>query len=270
MRVRVYDKKTNTYFKSEVYAIINSGYYEKLLILTPSNIGDYLMFYDYLDKTEKELPTLINKILPNRPHEWITIRSNSVDEQLNKYKPLLTDDIKFFEYIGFPWIWEDTDTLIKLLHGERISLKGSIFENNLYSEIIQTKWNYVETQEDADIFMELACDLHDSVIKEINYISGAYVDSNKAMYPLDDLRRVTVKIQSQQCSDLEMVFEGVTALNIRPALDNYFSDISGTSLIVKDASLFFCDDCLDVIDTLYNGTWILAYSLKWRFVSNNI
>lgn len=270
MRVRVYDKKTNTYFKSEVYAIINAGYYEKLLLLTPDTIGTCVMFYDYLDKTDNELPVLINMILSNRPHEWITIKSNSVDEQLNKYKALLKADIKFFEYIGFSWLWEDTYTLTKLLQGERIPLKGSIFENNLYNEMVQTGWNYVETQSDADLLMEQTCNLHDSVIKEIYYISGAYVDSNKAMQPTDDLRRVTVKIQSQQCDDVEMIFEGVTALNLRPALDNYTADIFGASLIVKDASVFFCDECLEGIDTSYKGTWILAYSLKWRFVNNKI
>lgn len=89
------------------------------------------------------------------------------------------------------------------------------------------------------------------------------------MKPIDDLRRVTVKIQSQQCPDVEMIFEGVTALNLRPAFDNYFSDIFESSLFVKDASIFFCNECLDDIDTSYNGTWILAYSLKWRFISND-
>ncbi len=48
MRVRVYDKKTNTYSKSEVYAIINSGYYEKQLVLTLDDMGMCLMFCDYL------------------------------------------------------------------------------------------------------------------------------------------------------------------------------------------------------------------------------
>lgn len=174
----------------------------------------------------------------------------------------------FFEYIGFPWLWEDTNTLTKLLQGERILLKGSIFENNLYSDMVQTEWNYVETQADADLFMGQTYSLHDSVIKEIHYVSGAYVDSNKDMQPTGDLRRVTVQIQSQQCFDVEMIFEGVTALNLRPPLDNYSADIFEASLIVRDASLFFCDECLDVIDTSYKGTWVLAYSLKWRFVSN--
>lgn len=154
MRVRVYDKKRNTYFKSEVYAIINSGYYEKVLVLTPEDMGNCLMFYDYLDKTDNELPVLINSITLERPCEWVYIKSHSVNEQLVRYKGLLESDIKFFEYNGFSWLWDATDSLIKLLQGEAIPLTGSIFENNLYSDVKQTEWNYIETQDDVDFFYE--------------------------------------------------------------------------------------------------------------------
>ncbi len=42
MKVRVYDKSTNKYFKSEVYARINPGYYEKYLVHMPSDDGGYI------------------------------------------------------------------------------------------------------------------------------------------------------------------------------------------------------------------------------------
>lgn len=62
-----------------------------------------------------------------------------------------------------------------------------------------------------------------------------------------------------------MIFEGVTALNLRPAGDSYTAEISEASLFVKDESIFFCDDYLEKIDRTYQGTWIIAYSLRWRF-----
>jgi hypothetical protein len=71
---------------------------------------------------------------------------------------------------------------------------------------------------------------------------------------------------SQWCETIEMVFEGVTALNLRPAGDNYTADVSAASLIVKDASVFFCGDGIREWDENYEGTWITAYSLRWRFV----
>ncbi len=267
MRVRVYDKERDTYFKSEVYAIINSGYYEKLLVLTPEDMGSNLMFYDYLDKTDNKLAVLVNSITLDRPCEWIYKKSQSVDEQLGGYKGILDSNIRFFEYIGFSWLWDDSDTLVRLLQDNLIPLTGSIFENNLYSDIGDTEWHYVETQDDVDILMNQTCYFHDSIINEINYVSGGYVDSKKSM-GFTQLRKVMVKVDSQISNNIEMIFEGVTAMNLRPPADNYFGDIFGASIILRDASIFFCDDELEQIDTDYEGTWICAYSLKWRFVIN--
>ena len=44
------------------------------------------------------------------------------------------------------------------------------------------------------------------------------------------------------CRPIEMVFEGVTALNLRPAKDNYSAGIFEASFFVKDAAVFFCDE----------------------------
>jgi hypothetical protein len=77
---------------------------------------------------------------------------------------------------------------------------------------------------------------------------------------------MTMCFDSQWCDTIEMVFEGVNALNLRPAGDNYTADISAASLIVKAASIFFRDDGIEEWDENYEGTWITAYSLRWRFV----
>lgn len=267
MRVRVYDKERNSYFKSEVYAIVNTGYYEKLLVLTPEDMGSNFVFYDYLDKADNKPEVLVNSIILDRPYDWIYKKSLSVDIQLKEYKRLLNSDIRFFEYIGFLWLWNDKDTMVNLLQGKSIPLAGSIFENNLYSDIGDSDWNYIESQEDIDTLMNQTGYFHDSIIKEINYISGGYVDSKKSM-GFTNLRKLMVKIDSQISNNIEMIFEGMTAMNLRPPGDNYFGDIFGASLILKDASIFFCDDEVQEIDTDYEGTWICAYSLKWRFVIN--
>lgn len=133
----------------------------------------------------------------------------------------------------------------------------------------QTEWKYIETEDDVNFFMKQTCCFHDSIIKEVNYVSGSFVHSDKIMN-VTNLRKVVIRVDSQQCSNIEMIFEGVTALNLRPPLDNYFGDIYEVSIIVKDASVFFGEDYLEQVDTNYKGTWICAYSLKWRFVSDEI
>ena len=71
---------------------------------------------------------------------------------------------------------------------------------------------------------------------------------------------------SQICQSFELVFEGVTALNLRPGDENYDTWLYDGCVIIKDCSVFFCDTALNEIDFEYTGTWITAYSLRWRFI----
>ena len=224
-----------------------------------------MKLFDYLDKSDQKLPVLVNLVTPQGPEGWIYKQTGKVDRQFKEYRHVLGPSILFFEYRGFPWLWEDTDTLGALLRGESVLIRGSLFEDRLYSDTALPGWNYVMTQEDADAFQRSVCGFHDAVIRGLDYVSGAYVNADKSMYPLADVRSVSILIQSQQCRDFEMIFEGVTALNLRPAVDKYTADIYDASLFVRDASVFFSNSCLEKPDTSYEGTWITAYGLRWRF-----
>lgn len=266
MRVRVFDQARKCYFKSEVYAIINSGYYERQLVLVPGQAGGYFKFFDYLDKSKPMLPVLINMILPQRPDSWIFKRANSVDEALIPYQSRLPQNVRFFEFCGFQWLWENVDTLTRLLNGESIPVQDSSLNGKLYSDILQTGWSFVETQKDADALMKEVHGFHDSVIKELRYISGAFVANDKSMMPVEDIKSVRMEIQSQQCPSFEMEFQGVTALNLRPAADNFTGNMLDASIMIQDESIFFSNSFMEHIDLTYEGTWITSYSLKWRYI----
>ncbi len=167
--------------------------------------------------------------------------------------------------MGYPWLLENKSILADLIKGDTIQYKGSIFENKAVVSKM-SGWTYVETQDDANDLLTCVYSFHDSVLKMVNYTSGAYVDPDHSMYPVADVRQVIMCFDSQLCDSIEMVFEGVTAFNLRPAGDNYTADISAASLIVKDSSIFFGDDEIKEWDENYEGTWITAYSLRWRFV----
>lgn len=73
MKVRVHDRTTGSYSKSEVYAKINTGWYEKQLVHVPSDNRGYVCFFDYLHKEEDKVSpkVLINTITPDTPNKWI-------------------------------------------------------------------------------------------------------------------------------------------------------------------------------------------------------
>ena len=262
MFVRVYDKQSNTYFKSEMYAKINTGWFEKRLIRVPCETGDYLKFIDYIDKEKDPTEVLINVITPDMPSDWIVERSNST---IDSYKEVLEPEIRFIEYIGVKWLYEDRETLLKLLEGESILVSGSVFEDKIINNYIEG-WNYIEAQDDIDNLMNETAGFHDSIIKSLNYISGGYVASNKSMYPFDSKRTITLLVDSQITDPIEMVFEGVTAMSLHPSGESRTAEILGSSIFMKDGVILFSDEILSDFDTSHMGTWITSYSLRWRFV----
>ena len=58
-------------------------------------------------------------------------------------------------------------------------------------------WHNISNQNEADEFMESVWNFHDSCLKEIKYLSGAYVEENLAMCPVNTKRELRVIIQRQ-------------------------------------------------------------------------
>lgn len=56
-------------------------------------------------------------------------------------------------------------------------------------------WNELYTQQQIDEFMREIHGFHDSCIKEMKYSSGAYVETNLSMSPVNTKRTLTVLIQ---------------------------------------------------------------------------
>ena len=238
-------------------------------MVVPSDAVSYFKFFDYIDKSNPTEPkVLINSITADgfsSNFDCVHYNTNDVDKKLKEYANFLSGDIRFFEYMGYSWIYQDKSLLTELLKGGMVSVEK--YENQLFaiSSYKLKGWNYVENQKDIDFMLEQTSGFHDSILKDLNYISGGYVDDENQMHCTDSIRQVTMRFDSQWCRSIEMVFEGVISMNLRPYADNESSYLYNASLFVQDETIFFFDSHIDSIDKLYEGTWIGAYGLRWRF-----
>ena len=101
-------------------------------------------------------------------------------------------------------------------------------------------WETIRTSDDILRFMEKMCYFHDSCIKEMHYISGAYVGEGFAMYPLND-RRVLRMVIQRQCAKnamIEMEFQGLKCLKLAPADEDYTCEILDSTMIIKDGNIY--------------------------------
>ena len=129
-------------------------------------------------------------------------------------------------------------------------------------------WNELTTQESLQAFLESMQFFHDSCIKELLYISGAYVKENLSMYPVNDRRvlRVLIQRQYKECPMIEMEFAGLKYLKLFPADDRYTCEILDSTLIMENGDIYWADlgglSVKEMED--YEGTVICASQLRWR------
>lgn len=140
----------------------------------------------------------------------------------------------------------------------------------------QEKYIEIITQKDADELIEIFGNFHDSCIKELRYISGAYVESDLGMYPINSKREVSIIFQRQweNPTAIEMVFSKLERLNLEPHDENYDGIIYGALLRVEKGSIlwvdsddFFEDKVAAIMKNEFNDKgyiWINAKKVKWR------
>ena len=135
-------------------------------------------------------------------------------------------------------------------------------------------WNEINNEEDVQKFMKKMIFFHDSCIKEIKYESGAYVQENLSMLPVNEKRilRVIIQRQFRDISMIEMEFSGLKYFKLEPNDETYTCEILDATLILKDDGIYWCD-CGGIKEEdlmNYEGTLIFASKLRWRSIENHM
>lgn len=129
-------------------------------------------------------------------------------------------------------------------------------------------WNEIANDKDLNSFMDTMYGFHDSCLKEIKYISGAYVNEKLSMHPVNNQRVLSMIIQRQfeNPSVIEMQFMGLKYLKLFPDDENYTCEILDATMILKDDCIYWCD-CGEISEEdveSYTGTTICASRVRWR------
>ncbi len=135
-------------------------------------------------------------------------------------------------------------------------------------------WNEIIDEKDIQNFMDKVGFFHDGCIKEMRYYSGAYVDDNLAMYPINDKRILNIIIQRQfeELSMIELQFVGLKYLKLFPTNEDYTCEILDSKLYIKDDFIHWCDCGEFSEDDFedYEGTLVCASRLRWRAIESRM
>ena len=135
-------------------------------------------------------------------------------------------------------------------------------------------WKKIENSKDVQAFMEEMDYFQDACIKELKYVSGAYVAEDLSMNPLNDRRVVSVAVQRQweENAMIEMEFSGLKYLRLCPVDESYTCEIQGATMCFHDGMLYWCDcDGVEPSELEhYQGTIFCAKEFRWRTVENHM
>ncbi len=249
MFVRAYDKIHDIYYKSIVYGELNTGYYKKAILLNPR--ADIFVLVEFTDKSAKPIEFMY-EIIDRDRRDWVTF------EKYKTYrKQFLGCDAEEMFFVGYLDVIEDSDFMEELLAHGAVPRKKAKFKIRSHRDA--DVWTYIETQKDADAFLEVFAGFHDSTIDKITYEESF------------EERKLSV-IFDNHCwfGTAELCFECVIAMNLRPPNGNYSRELwEGCLWVNADGSVFFADRFLDMEDLNYDGTFIKALNLKWRKIEIN-
>lgn len=257
MRARVFNKDKNSYYISEVYGIANCGG-DKYIV--DGENGETLVIVPYLDFSDVyPYELLIECIDDNEKSEtWIYVK----EEDMNDFNLKITGSSDYYFYRGYDFIWKQQEALADLF------VKGTIPKEKLVNKKIDTRasgWEYIQSQGDIDNLMERMCGFHDSVIREIHYISGDCVTPDGIMHLTNSCNKsIQLIFDSQWSKSIEIVFDAFKLLQLAPPGENYFADILDASVFIKDCMVYFYDSYIDEIPQDYDGTFIKSMGMRWR------
>lgn len=249
MFVRALDKRRNQYYKSMVYGLINSGYYEQAILFNP--LSGCFELIDYLDKETENLMPLYECINNNR-EEWVLYQK----AHLLKLGEIFKGNKKEFSIKciqGYAEFVDDFKFIYEMICNKKVALSDSALK--VKSNEDEKTWNYIRTQNDANDFMELFAGFHDSTLDKIIYEENY---GKKQLNVLFD--------NSCWYGIVELCFEGLSGMNLQPFAENRTRYIYDATFSIIDETVYWADGQTTPDNYQFNGTWIKALNCKWKKV----
>ena len=135
--------------------------------------------------------------------------------------------------------------------------------------MINRKYLSIKNNKDIEKLMEKYNYFHDSCISEISYESGAYVNEDLSMNPINDKRILKVVFQRQEDPrNLEIKFNKLIKLNLAPESEDCDCIILGATMEIKDGNLYWINEenvPIDRIDSYRHYTWGIAKEGEYSF-----
>lgn len=127
-------------------------------------------------------------------------------------------------------------------------------------------WKEIKVKKDVEELNNIFGNFHDAYLKEVCFSSGSYVNNDLSMHEVNNpIARFLFQRAWKNPAAIEIQFEDVIQINIKPGNKNEFSDIIVAHLYFEDGIYFWSAKDYEYIEEGKDDyTWIAAKKVKWR------
>ncbi len=128
------------------------------------------------------------------------------------------------------------------------------------------EWKCIKTQAEVDELNELFGNFHDACLKELCFSTGGFVSENYAMHVISNpVARLLFQRQKRDPAVIELEFDGILQINIKPVGEDQGVDIISTHLYLEEGIFFWNEKDYEYHEKGKNEcTWIAARAVRWR------
>lgn len=250
MFVRAYDVRARKYYKSMVYALVDEGVFQQAVLYHP-DLDSFVLQPRFCRDDEPSSRPLYEAIQSDRagwaaarPEELTALHTAPAPDR--PARPLA-------QLCGYPEVVGDAVFVQALLRTGFVPREHTVIRRRQPAD--GDRWTYIRTQADADALTERFAGFHDATLERLFYKESTGV------------RQLTVRFDNPSWyGTIDLCFEGLLALHLEPAGENFCRELMEGCLLVRDETAFWADAALTEPDPAGARSYIHALNLKWRTV----
>lgn len=254
MFVRAYDAHAKAYYKSMVYALMDEGALQQAVLYHPAL--DSFVLQPHFCQDEGPLLRPLYEAIQSDRAGWAATGPEALAALHTAPAPdRPSRPVK--QLCGYPEVTADNAFLQALLNTGFVPRERT--DLALRSPTDTDRWTYIRTQADADALMEQFAGFHDATLDRLFY---------KERY---GTRQLTVRFDNPSWyGTIDLCFEGLLALHLEPAGENFCRELMEGCLLVRDETVFWADAALTEPDPARARSYVQALNVKWRTVQQTV
>ncbi len=235
---------------SYVYFLCKHDYATKVVVFNPNKQRfELLDAYDNKYTSQCIVNVFDDKFLPLPQFGW----------EIAEKETIYLDDMRLDDCFGYHWLVNDEELLHSIQQGLSVPQKFVDVAKQLNAETDVFAWHQIQTEQDAEEFMNVAGALHDSYFRGFRGVFGR-------PYEPEFETKLQLSFEMYGCPyDIMLEFYG--GVDINYSLSEWLNSIYLSSIVFHNGLIYWVDggDELRPID-IKDNPFICSKFLRWKII----